>query len=308
MKQDPVLQAEQLTKVYGKKTPFTAVDHVSFSLHPGEILGLLGPNGSGKTTTIQMLLSTLSMTSGSIRYFGKELMRHRSEVLQSVSFASTYTSLPYILTVEENLRSFGMLYGIRDLKKDAYPLLERFGLTDKRHTPVAALSAGQVTRLMIVKAFFTNPKIVLLDEPTASLDPDVADEVCRFIAEERDRRGISILFTSHKMEEVAELCDRVIFLKNGKVLANDIPKNLAKSVSQYQLRLTIVDGMKRIVHLAESEKLTYQVDHRTISIALAEEQIPQFLKAMIDLNISYAGIQIKEPSLDDYFVKMAART
>ncbi len=302
------LSVKDLKKVYGKKKPFTAVDGISFDLKQGEILGLLGPNGSGKTTTIQMLLGTLSSTSGSILYFGKEFPKYRSEVLQSVSFASTYTSLPYILTVDENLKCFGLYYQIEDYEKRADPLLERFGILDKKNQPISSLSAGQITRLMIVKAFFTNPKIVLLDEPTASLDPDVSLEVCKFLLEQRDQTGLSILFTSHKMEEVAELCDRTIFLKNGKVIADDLPENLAKSVSLYQLRLTITDGMKRTVALAEALQVAYLVEHRVISLSLDEKQIPSFLHSIMQAGVSYASIQIKEPSLEDYFLKITEKT
>lgn len=302
------LSVKDLTKVYGKKKPFTAVDHISFDLEPGEILGFLGPNGSGKTTTIQMLLGTLSATSGSIVYFGKDFFQRRSEILQSVSFASTYTSLPYILTVEENLRCFGLLYGVSDFAKRTDPLLERFGMLDKKHSSISSLSAGQITRLMIVKAFFTQPKVVLLDEPTASLDPDVSQEVCKFLLEERDRTALSILFTSHKMEEVAELCDRTIVLKNGHIIANDLPKNLAHSVSLYQLRLTIIDGMKRTVALADKLKVPYTLDHRVISFSLDEKEIPGLLNQLMQSGVSYASIQIQEPSLEDYFLKIAEKS
>ena len=302
------LRVKALTKVYGKKKPFTAVDQISFDLKPGEILGLLGPNGSGKTTTIQMLLGTLSATSGEICYFGKNFFQNRSEVLQSVSFASTYTSLPYILTVRENLKCFGLYYKITDFEKRTDPLLERFGMMDKKHSPIASLSAGQITRLMLIKAMFTNPKVVLLDEPTASLDPDVSQEVCKFLLEERARTGLSILFTSHKMEEVTELCDRTIFLKNGKIIADDLPKNLAKSVSSFQLRLTIIDGMKRTIALADKLNLSHKMEHKTITISLDEKQIPSFLNQIMQAGVTYAGIQIKEPSLDDYFIKIAEKT
>lgn len=302
-----VLQVKKLKKVYGKKKPFVAVDEISFELKAGEILGLLGPNGSGKTTTIQMLLGTLSATSGSILYFGKQFPRYRSEILQSVSFASTYTSLPYLLTVSENLRSFGYLYGIRDAEKRADPLLERFGILDKKHEAVASLSAGQVTRLVLVKAFFTHPKIVLLDEPTASLDPDVSQDVCKFLLEQRDKWGISILFTSHKMDEVAELCDRTIFLKRGKIIADDLPENLARTVSSYRVRLTLIDGMKRTAALAEKRGFLYQIENRIIYISLDEKEIPSFLNALMKAEISYASIQIAEPSLEDYFLKITEK-
>jgi len=301
-----VLSVRDLKKTFKKKKKLLrAVEGISFDLNEGEILGLLGPNGSGKTTTIQMLLGTLEPTSGSIIYFGKDFSAHRSEILQQVSFASTYTSLPFPLTVEENLRCFGRLYGIKDAMAKAELLLHRFGIYEKRKDKVGALSAGQVTRLMLVKAFFTDPQIALLDEPTASLDPDVAQDVCRFLLEERAKRQISILFTSHKMEEVAEICDRVIVLKRGKIIADDLPKKLAMSVSSYRLRLTIIDGMKRAISLAEQHKLSFSVSERIFLCSLEEKDIPRLLSALVQANISYASIQIQEPSLEDYFLKIA---
>lgn len=303
----PLISVKNLTKIYGKKNPFVAVDAISFDLHPGEILGFLGPNGSGKTTTIQMLLGTLALTSGQIFYFGKDFERHRSEILQNVSFASTYTSLPYVLTVAENLRCFGRFYGVRKIDQKIDALLDRFGILEKKDSPVSSLSAGQITRLMLVKAFFTEPKIVLLDEPTASLDPDVSLDVCRFILEQRESRGVSILFTSHKMEEVADLCDRTIFLKNGKIIADDLPENLAKSVSSHRLRLTIGDGMKRTIALADEKKIPYTLEHRSIELCLDEKEIPLFLQALMQRGVSYISIQIKEPSLEDYFLQIAER-
>jgi ABC-2 type transport system ATP-binding protein len=160
---------------------------------------------------------------------------------------------------------------------------------------------------MLVKSFFTNPKIALLDEPTASLDPDAAHDVCSFLLEEREKTGLSILFTSHKMEEVAELCDRVLVLKKGKLIADDLPRNLAKSVSFFRLRLTIIDGMKRTIALAEQEKIAFEVDHRTITCSLEEKEIPPFLNALMRTEVSYASIQIEEPTLEDYFLTIAGK-
>ena len=298
------LSVHKLKKVYTKQS-IAAVDEVSFSLKEGEILGLLGPNGSGKTTTIQMLLGTLLPTSGSIEYFGSDFFKNRSSALQHIAFASTYTSLPFVLTVEENLRFYGRLYGLDNAMERAKPLLERFGIYDKINQKVAALSAGQITRLMLVKAFFAGPKVVLLDEPTASLDPDVSRDVCSFLLEERKRTGVSILFTSHKMEEVAECCDRVIVLKDGKIIGDDLPQNLAKSSSLFRLRLSIVDGMKRTETLAHAQGIAYEVSHRTITLLLDEKEIPPFLQKLMEARVSYVTIQIDEPTLEDYFLKIA---
>lgn len=305
-----LLSAQALKKVYAGPPPVTAVNEISFALHEGEILGLLGPNGSGKTTTIQMLLGTLSKTSGSIHYFGKDFAAHRSEILQRVSFASTYTSLPWLLTLAENLEVFGHLYGLN--KKQSFaaflPLLERFGIADKKNARVSSLSAGQVTRLMLVKAFFIGPKIVLLDEPTASLDPDIANDICSFLIEQRDKKGVSILFTSHKMGEVMEICDRTIFLKAGKIIADDTPQNLARSTSTFCIKLIITDGLKRTVNIIEKQGFKHQIEHRLVEVWMDEEQIPSFLDHLSKADVSYANIKIEEPSLEDFFLQAVKGT
>lgn len=303
-----VLSAEQLKKVYPGDPPVTAVDQISFQLLKGEILGLLGPNGSGKTTTIQMLLGTLAKTSGSISYFGKDFTKYRSEVLQKVSFASTYTSLPWLLTVAENLEVFGYLYGMnrKESRRAFDPLLERFGIGNKRDEKVASLSAGQVTRLMLIKAFFIGPQIVLLDEPTASLDPDIAKDICAFLLEQQEKKGVSILFTSHKMEEVMAICDRTIFLKEGKIIADDTPQNLAKSASRFRVKLLISDGFERMMDLIKEMK--YQVDHRLIEIWMDEEKIPPLLDSLSKNGVSYATIKIEEPSLEDFFLQTVKKS
>lgn len=304
-----ILSARHLKKIYPGKVPFTAIDDISFDLKEREILGLLGPNGSGKTTTIQMLLGTLASTSGKIFYFGKDFSKHRSEILQDVSFASTYTSLPWILTIKENLEVFGCLYGFtrKESKKKFDPLLERFGILEKKNNRVASLSAGQITRLMLVKAFFIEPKIVLLDEPTASLDPDIASDICSFLLEQRDKYSLSILFSSHKMEEVMKICDRTIFLKAGKIIADDLPENLAKSVSSFRIRLVIADGLKRTIAIATNQGFRYTIEHRTIEILMDEEKIPAFLHALSQAGVSYANIKIEEPSLEDFFLQVAKK-
>lgn len=304
-----VLTVRELKKVYAGKTPCTAVDAISFDLAEGEILGFLGPNGSGKTTTIQMLLGTLALSSGSIRYFGKEFPLHRSEILQHVSFASTYTSLPWLLTLQENLEVFGAFYGLsrKECEKRFDPLLERFGILEKKKQRVASLSAGQITRLMLVKAFFVQPKIVLLDEPTASLDPDVAKDICAFLLEQRKKTGLSILFCSHRMDEVMEVCDRAIFLKSGKIIADDLPSKLAKSVSAYSVRLSVVDGMKRTLSIIQNMGVVHTEDNRILEILMDEEKIPPFLKALNQADVTYTSIKIEEPSLEEFFLQIAKK-
>jgi ABC-2 type transport system ATP-binding protein len=304
-----MLSVKNLKKVFPGKPPMVAVDGISFELKRGEILGLLGPNGAGKTTTIHMLLGTLTYTSGEIVYFGKDFRRNRSEILQHVAFASTYVNLPWKLTVRQNLGVFGRIYGLskKVIEERSLPLLERFGILDKVNATVTELSAGQQTRLILVKAFLVKPKIVLLDEPTASLDPDMAKEVCSFLLEQRENEGTTMLFTSHKMDEVAELCDRILFLQAGKIIADDVPENLIKSIGDCRLELVIVEGIEKALALAEQTRVRYKVDHRSLELSMEESKIAPFLMDLVRQGAVYSSVKISQPTLEDYFLKMVKR-
>lgn len=212
----PVLKVSRLTKRFGG---FTAVDGVSFEVRPGEILGLLGPNGAGKTTTIQMLLGVVTPTSGSIEAFGLDLSTHREAVLQQVNFSSTYIAMPQSLTVEENLWVVARLYGLSDIARRVDAVVKKLEMDEFRQKVTRKLSSGQMTRLTLAKAFLTEPRLLFLDEPTASLDPDIAYKIRSLLKEERRSSGLSILYTSHNMREMEEMSDRIIFLQRGRLVA-----------------------------------------------------------------------------------------
>ena len=300
-----ILKVENLTKVFQGKKPFTAVNGISFEMKQGEILGILGPNGAGKTTTLQMLLGILSPTSGSIEYFGKELNAHRSEVLQKISFASTYVSLPYNLTLEQNLLVIGRLFGMKkkEILKNMDEYLERLGIGHKKKSLVTTLSAGQTTRMMLAKALMTKPKILLLDEPTASLDPDIAQEVIELILQIRKEDNVSILFTSHNMAEVTQLCDRLIFLQAGKIIANDKPSKLAKSITGVTVDLDFGTEIDQAVALLKQSNLKFYQVGALCKIELPEEKnIAPLLQKIAEHKILYQHINIKSPTLEDYFL------
>lgn len=306
-----ILDVKQLSKIFpaeGKnKKPFQAVKDVSFTLREGEILGLLGPNGAGKSTTISMLLGVLTPTAGEIKYFGQDLASHRSEIMKTVTFASTYIELPWRLTVLENLRVYGKLYGLSfaEFDKRSQHFLSYFGVWDQRHKTMNKLSAGQITRVMLAKAFIPYPKVVLLDEPTASLDPDIAHQVRQFIAEQQQRWGTTILYTSHNMDEVSDVCDRVVFLKEGKVVATDTPEKLAKSVSTARMHLMMKDGLKRTARIAGEHTFQYLIKEREIIITLDEQEIAEFLNELARNDVEYSQISIDQPTLEDYFLSMS---
>jgi len=219
----PTLSVSQLHKVYGSTT---AVDDLSFVVEPGEIVGLLGPNGAGKTTTINMILGVLEPSAGTIHIDDRDLATDRREALARTNFAAVYAPLPGNLTVEQNLRVFAMLYGVRAIASRIDVLLAQFDLNRFRRVKCGVLSSGEQTRVSLAKALLNTPRLLLLDEPTASLDPATAGDVRAKIREYADSGEVSVLWTSHNMFEVQAVCDRVLFLSHGRVLLDGDPKTL----------------------------------------------------------------------------------
>ena len=219
----PALRASGLHKVYGS---VTALDGVSFTVNRGEIVGLLGPNGAGKTTTINMVLGVLAATTGSVEIDGIDISKQRARALAKTNFAAVYAALPGNLTVIENLRFFGLLYGVDSLRIRVEELLRQFDLAHLRHTKCGLLSSGEQTRAALAKALINRPQLLLLDEPTASLDPSAAQLIRAKIKKLATENRCGILWTSHNMNEVEEVCDRVLFLSRGKVLLEGDPQTL----------------------------------------------------------------------------------
>ncbi len=220
---EPVLEVASLRKSYAT---MTAVDGVSFEVRAGEIVGLLGPNGAGKTTTIDMILGVVAPTSGTIRVEGLDLAARRSQALARTNFAAAYAPLPGNLTVRQNLRVFGMLYGVKELPSRMGELLQELDLERFADTRCGVLSSGEQTRVGLAKAMLNRPRLLLLDEPTASLDPSVARDVRARIRAYAGTGDRAVLWTSHNMYEVEEVCDRALFLSHGRILLEGDPRTL----------------------------------------------------------------------------------
>ncbi len=203
-----------------------AVDGITFDVGHNEIVGLLGPNGAGKTTTINMILSVLEPTSGTIHIENLDVAMHRSQALALTNFAATYAPLPGNLTAYENLRVFGLMYSVRNLAQRIDSLLGQFDLEAFRNVKCGVLSSGEQTRVCLAKAMLNSPQLLLLDEPTASLDPATAREMRVKIREFAIESECGVLWTSHNMYEVEDVCDRVLFLSRGKILLEGDPKKL----------------------------------------------------------------------------------
>jgi len=195
-----------------------AVKNINFKINKGAIIGLLGPNGCGKSTTIGMILGLIKPTSGTVVINGQNIENNRTSLLEKMNFISPYIELPKRLTVEENLKVYGRLYGVKNLKEKIYNLMEKLNLTEFRSRKTGELSSGQKNRVSLAKALINDPEILLLDEPTASLDPDVGDTIRSFIEDFASNKGTTILLASHNMNEVERLCHEVMMMKDGKII------------------------------------------------------------------------------------------
>jgi ABC-2 type transport system ATP-binding protein len=219
----PVLQANRLVKKF-KHT--VAVNSVSFTVYEGEILGLLGPNGAGKTTLMALLLDLLTPTSGTVSIFGMELRKNREKILNQVNFSSTYIAMPLSLTVRENMVFFAKLYHVPDYEKRIRELLALCEIDHLTNRLTRELSTGQLSRLNLAKAMLNRPRILFLDEPTASLDPEMAQKVRDLLKNLRDTLRCTVIYTSHNMMEIEQISDRIIFLNRGEIIADGTPRQI----------------------------------------------------------------------------------
>lgn len=307
---DAIVEVKNLTKVFIKeyKNPFrpkrkiTAVNDISFKIKKGEIVGLLGPNGAGKTTTIQILLGLITPTAGEIFILGKNFSLQRKEILKELNFSSTYTHLPWRLTVWENLYAVALMYGIKNAKERVSEVIKLMKLETKRNSEISDLSSGWTTRTNIARIFLNRPKFILLDEPTASLDPEAAEEIREEILKFRKKEGTTILWTSHNMPEVADVCDRVIFLDHGKIIAEDTPEGLARRIKKCRVSLVVKDGRKRLHKISRENNWQLSVKEPTSLIELNEDEIPKLLFQLSQKGISYEQISIDKPTLEDFFL------
>ncbi|MBR1216430.1 ABC transporter ATP-binding protein [Bradyrhizobium sp. U87765 SZCCT0131] len=232
------IAVDRLVKVY--KTT-RAVDGISFTIPTGSVTGLLGGNGAGKTTTIAMIMGLVLPTSGTVQVLGHAMPRESDAVLGRMNFESPYVDMPMRLTVRQNLTVFGKLYAVADVRARIAELAHEFDLTDFLDRPSGKLSSGQKTRVALAKALINRPELLLLDEPTASLDPDTADWIRGRLADYRRSTGATILLASHNMLEVERLCDRVIIMKRGRIADDGTPAGIMARYNRDNLEEVFLD-------------------------------------------------------------------
>jgi ABC-2 type transport system ATP-binding protein len=234
----PAIDVNQLTKRFDS---LLAVDHIGFQVAPGETVGLLGGNGAGKTTTISIMLGLLKPSSGEVRVLGADMVRHRYKVLHRINFSSPYVDLPHRLTVRENLIVYAHLYGLSRPKARIRRLIEGLSLEELEKRRIGSLSAGQKTRVALAKALLNEPEVLLLDEPTASLDPDTADWVRSYLERYRMESGAAILLASHNMGEVERLCSMVLMMRGGRIVDRGTPAGLVQRYGRQTLEEVFLD-------------------------------------------------------------------
>ena len=227
-----IIEVDHLTKDFDH---YRVIDDLCFTINSGEIVGLLGPNGAGKTTLIHMLLGLLLPTRGEIRIFGMDMPQDRSRILQRANFSSAYVQMPFSLTPLQNLEIAGRLYGVRKAKEKARELLRLMGIEAMSDRPTRALSSGQLSRLNLAKSLINDPELLLLDEPTASMDPDIADQTRVILKKIQKEKNMTILYTSHNMKEVEAMADRILFLHKGFIVAEGSPKDLVSHFKEEDL-------------------------------------------------------------------------
>ncbi len=301
----PSLEVKKLAKEYSK---YRAVDGISFQVQPGEVLGLLGPNGAGKSTTIQMLLGITTPTSGVISYFGYDMRTNRQACLQRINYVSAYNTLQYRITVWENLSVFAGLYSVIKPKDKINDLLKTFNIEHLRDQKYINLSSGERTRVNLAKALINDPEIILMDEPTASLDPDIADKTLSIIEDLRTNRNTSILFTSHNMDEVTRICDKVIILDHGKIVKQDDPLTLTKELGTANLHLVFEGDKDKLIGFlkSKSKKPTFTHDY-SVTFPVREREAAVYIQAISSLGIKILDLDLKKPDLEDVFLNIARR-
>jgi ABC-2 type transport system ATP-binding protein len=300
-----ILEVEKLVKNYGT---YRAVDGISFTVPKGKVVGFLGPNGAGKTTTIQMLLGITLSNGGNIKYFGKDFSQHRLYCLQRINFTSAFNTLLGRISVWENLIVFANLYQVKHAKEKIRKLTEYFEVSDLLPVLYQNLSTGQKTRVNFVKSLLNDPELLLMDEPTASLDPDMADKTLTLIEELRQDRNLAILYTSHNMKEVTRICDEVIFLDHGKIVAQDTPANLTKQISSATLCLTIDHNQELLKQYLRDQNQPFSFpNNHTVTITLQEKDIPEVLFGISRAGVAVTDIEIQKPTLEDVFLQIARK-
>lgn len=308
-----VLEVKGLTKSYRTKGKIVkAVDDISFSVGKGEVFGLLGPNGAGKTSTANMIVGLLRKDKGDIRILGKD--SELEEVREKINIVSAYTWLTNVLSIYENLKIFAKLYGIKEYDDRITQLLEMFEIEHLRDKKVRYLSSGENTRVLLCKGLLNHPKLLLLDEATIGLDPYMANKTRKILKRLVREKGLTIVITTHNMQEAEELCDRIAFINHGKIYETYDTDNITKMIAKERVKITfkkiapkVLERLKeKIEWRLKGESKIVKMDQTGIVMEIDKERfVHDVLKYLFDSGCRINDIDIKKPTLDEVFIKLA---
>jgi ABC-2 type transport system ATP-binding protein len=301
----PLLEIRNLCKRYGA---VEALKGLSLEVERGEFFGLLGPNGAGKSTTINILLGLIQADSGSIRIFGQDFATQQVAIRRRMNVAAAFTSLSGVLTVRENLKVYGHIYGVKNLNAKIDELLQRFEITELAHRQLQYLSSGQHTRVTLCKGLINDPQLLLLDECTLGLDPDIAEKTRRALQEFQREQQTTILFTSHNMNEVEELCGRIAFLSKGEILRIDTAARIKGLIPHQVVAVRFLPGVDISTLLrVDGTPQAELVGDSTFRFVLddPERQLDPLLRRLTQAGGHIAEVQITRPTLEDVFIKVA---
>ena len=299
-----VIEIKDLKKSYGKDE---ALKGISFDVKRGEIFGLLGPNGAGKSTTINILLGLVSLDKGKITILGRDFLKEREFISQRMNVVAARTSLTGILTVRENLKIFAMIYNIKNPDKKIDELLDLFEIPDSKNKKLQTLSAGQHTRVTLCKGLINDPEILLLDECTLGLDPDIAEKTRKVIKTIQSEKKTTMIFTSHNMNEVEELCHRIAFMNKGRILKIDTADEYKKLIIKKIVTLRISDSekAKEILEKEKIKLIEFDKDKVTFELDNSDDGLHLILQPLITKGIIIKDISTKGVSLEDVFIKFS---
>ena len=301
----PLLEIRDLRKRYGA---VEALKGLSLDIERGEFFGLLGPNGAGKSTTINILLGLILADSGAIRIFGEDFVTRQTAIRRRMNVAAAFTSLSGVLTVRENLKVYGNIYGVKNLNVKIDELLERFEIADLASRKLQYLSSGQHTRVTLCKGLINDPELLLLDECTVGLDPDIAEKTRRALQQFQQEKRTTVIFTSHNMNEVEELCGRIAFLSKGEILRIDTAHRIKALIPQQVVDIRFLsEADAALVQPGNGSPLAERVGESTLRFVLddPERQLDTLLRHLTQTGGRIADVHITRPTLEDVFIKVA---
>jgi len=285
-----------------------AVDGISFKVRKGEIFGLLGANGAGKTTTINMLTGLLKKDSGSIEILGKDPDKDWEYVKNSMNVGTAYYPLSDVLTVRQNLKVYGKIYNVKRLNDKISGLLEQFEITGLKNRRVIHLSSGERTRVALCKALINNPQVLFLDECTVGLDPDIAEKTRRIIKDYQKQHNCTILFTSHYMYEVEQLCNRIAFMDKGRIISISTASKLKKMIKECTIEVTVKKDAGALKKFLEDKNVNIQFAKQNtliFDVSFERDKIYKILNQIFSRGFLLDDLHIKKPTLDDIFIRFA---